>query len=52
MVNAYSDDRVIEGLERAEPWVLAVQWHPEEAQAEQEQFNSLLMAFIESCPPR
>ena len=52
VVNAYSDDQVIEGLERAEPWVLAVQWHPEEAQAEQEQFNRLLLTFIESCPPR
>lgn len=51
-VNAYSDDQVIEGLERSEPWALGVQWHPEEAAADQEQFESLLRSFLQACQPR
>lgn len=52
MVNAYSDDQVIEGLERAKPWTLGVQWHPEETAADRDQFNRLLRTFLQACGHR
>ena len=49
-VTAHSEDGLVEAVEAAEggPYLLAVQWHPEEMTAQPEQLR-LLKLFLERC---
>lgn len=45
-VTARADDGVIEALEQASPWLLAVQWHPEAPGADPAQLTALVRAVL------
>ena len=50
---AWSDDGTIEGVESlAHPWLLAVQFHPEDLVTSHEQSRRLMEAFVEACRSR
>lgn len=51
-VSATADDGVVEGLESVDGWVVGVQWHPEEHQADPEQLGKLLEGFVEALRER
>lgn len=44
--SAHAADGVIEAIECTEPWLLGVQWHPEEAEADPAALGLLLDGFI------
>lgn len=48
-VNALSKDGVIEGIENKNKKILAVQWHPEELQAENKEHKNIFINFIRLC---
>jgi putative glutamine amidotransferase len=51
-VSATAADGVVEAVELARPdegWLLAVQWHPEEAGSPAGQLQALLAPFVEAC---
>jgi putative glutamine amidotransferase len=52
---AWTDDGTIEALERADdrqPWLLMVQFHPEELVETHQPSQRLFSAFIEACRAR
>ncbi|MEA5455661.1 gamma-glutamyl-gamma-aminobutyrate hydrolase family protein [Sinomonas sp. JGH33] len=53
-VTATAPDGIAEALEAADPsdWLVAVQWHPEEAQTEPGQLEAILGAFVAACRAR
>lgn len=51
-VSALAPDGVVEAIEAVDSWVVAVQWHPEEAEAEPEVFNSLLDGYLAAVRKR
>lgn len=50
-VTATAPDGVVEALEAEDPgeWLVAVQWHPEDAQGDQPQLDAIMAAFVEAC---
>ncbi|MCH6468811.1 gamma-glutamyl-gamma-aminobutyrate hydrolase family protein [Sinomonas terrae] len=50
-VVAQAPDCVIEALEAEDPgeWIVAVQWHPEDAQGDPEQLEAIMGALVEAC---
>jgi putative glutamine amidotransferase len=48
-VSADAPDGTIEAIEGAGGWVLGVQWHPEDPNAEPEQLTTLMSAFAAEC---
>ncbi|WP_052207085.1 gamma-glutamyl-gamma-aminobutyrate hydrolase family protein [Sinomonas humi] len=50
-VTAQAPDGVIEALEAEDPkeWLVAVQWHPEDAQGDAAQLDAIMRAFVEAC---
>lgn len=56
IVTALAEDGVVEAIEVPEvphgPWILGVQWHPEEPETPAGQFEALLGAFIQACRAR
>lgn len=56
-VSASASDGVVEALESTDPegWLLAVQWHPEDAQTREAapgQLEAIMGAFVEACRGR
>lgn len=48
-VSARSPDGIIEAVESSEPWILAVQWHPELMWQRHEEFLGIFRAFVGAC---
>ena len=44
---AWSEDGLVEAVERPDGWLVAVQWHPEETASEDPAQQGLFDAFIE-----
>lgn len=51
-VVARSEDGIVEGVEAENTWVVGVQWHPEEGQADPEMFDRILDGFIAAIDER
>ncbi|MDQ4504546.1 gamma-glutamyl-gamma-aminobutyrate hydrolase family protein [Sinomonas sp. ASV322] len=53
-VTATAPDGIVEGVEAADPahWLVAVQWHPEDAQTQPGQLDAIVGAFAEACRAR
>jgi putative glutamine amidotransferase len=51
VVTGRAEDGVVEGLELAEggPWLVAVQWHPEDLAPEGGPHHRLFEAFVAAC---
>ncbi len=50
VVTAHTPDGIVEGLERpGSPWVLGVQWHPEDTAATDPQQQALFDSFVAEC---
>lgn len=45
-VAAHAEDGVVEAIESSSPWILGVQWHPEEPRGNPEDFGRLLDGFL------
>ena len=48
-VTARADDGTIEGIERPDAWLVAVQWHPEDTAADDPAQQSLFDGFVREC---
>lgn len=49
LVSADAADGTIEAVELEDGWVLGVQWHPEDPDADPQQLTTLMTAFAASC---
>lgn len=49
LVSADASDGTVEAIESADGWVLGVQWHPEDPNADPQQLTTLMSAFAASC---
>lgn len=52
LVSARAEDGVVEAVESAEGWIVGVQWHPEEAKADQEALDRLIDGFLGAIAER
>lgn len=48
-VSADASDGTVEAIESPDGWVLGVQWHPEDPDADAQQLVTLMSAFAEEC---
>ncbi|HBR2054535.1 TPA: gamma-glutamyl-gamma-aminobutyrate hydrolase family protein [Klebsiella pneumoniae] len=49
VISATADDGIVEAIESHDGWCLGVQWHPEDALADQEQIQTLMSQFARAC---